>query len=158
MLSAACAVYLLGLGAPLPAPAPRKAEPPAVRLLRASSEEGPGWATFEATNPNPTPLPFFGCRVEPEGKAGAGRFRAHYDVKASRGGTWERFTPKRCKLRVDPVSIPPRGRVTFDVYVPAGRWDEVRIGFPWFPSAGRDEPATAWSSAVKREDLAPKSP
>jgi len=149
------AALLLVTAAPAPKKTERKLEPPTVKFLRASSEMGHGWVTFEATNPNPSPLPFFGCSVKPKGKSEGTRYIAHYEVTALRAGKWEPFTPKRCKIRVDPVTIPARGKVTFDVSVPAGTWDEIKVGLRWFPSADREAPMTAWSAKVTRRELTP---
>jgi hypothetical protein len=58
-----------------------------------------------------------------------------------------------CKTGVGPVSIPARGKVTFQVHVTDGGWKQLKIGLAWFDAPDRKgTAAVAWCRPIDRKD------
>jgi hypothetical protein len=138
----------LALAAPAPPPkAPAQLQPPAVKLVSVNG----GVMTFEISNLNAAPLPYSGYTPESFSPClREGTVAPWYSLELRRGGAWKPVPMLRCKTGKGPVSVPARGKATFDVYTPAGDWDEVRVGLTWFRTADHKEPAVAWSAGVNK--------
>jgi hypothetical protein len=146
-------VLLAALSASAGDQAPAKPEPPAVKLLRVA--EG-GALTFEVTNPNAAPLPYVGYLPESfDGGLKAGTIAPLYKLELLRDKAWKPHEMGWCGTGRGPVTLPAKGKVTFEVPPPGGEWEEFRVGLTWFGTAERKDPAVAWSKAVSRKDATP---
>ncbi len=133
--------------------APAKPEPPVVKLLRVAEN---GRLTFEVTNPNLAPLPYVGYLSESfSGGLKEGTIAPLYKVDVFRDKAWTPKVMGWCGTGEGPVSLPAKGKVTFEVAPPDGEWEEFRVGLTWFRAVERKDSAVAWSKAVSRKDIAP---
>jgi hypothetical protein len=155
MLAPSIALLLLAA----PAPEPPKLEPPVVKFRAATSRGGHARLIFEVTNPNRQPLPYVGYTADsfsPSLKAET--IAPLYQVELRQGKAWKAKPMGWCGTGIGQVSLPARGKVTFEVLLPEGDWEAVRVGLTWFPSSDRKGAATAWSAGVSRKDATPKAP
>jgi hypothetical protein len=60
-----------------------------------------------------------------------------------------------CGTGIGPVSIPAKGKGTFEALLPEGEWDEARFGVTWHTRPDRKVANVAWV-AVSHKDAAPK--
>jgi hypothetical protein len=152
MLTALSSALLLTALAGAVEPDPtKKPQPPAVKFQGVTAS---GQMLLEVTNPNAEPVPYVGYlpnAFAPPLKDG--RISPLYRIELRRGGAWKPADLGWCGTGVGPVSIPARGRATFEIHPPQREWDEVRIGLTWFPGADRKgPPAVAWSNPISRKD------
>jgi hypothetical protein len=127
---------------------------PVLRLAGASESGGFVALTFEVTNPNAKPLPYLG--YEPgsfDPKIPAGRIVPISKAELLQGKEWKEHKTGWCGTGIGPVTIPARGKVTFSVLIPAGEWEEVRVGLVWFATTDKKSPQTAWSRGIARKDV-----
>src|SRR5262245_35965877 len=129
-------------------------EPPApgplVRFRGVSASNGASTLTFEVTNNGPKPIAYLGYGNAPN-KNGE-RISPLYAIQELKAKAWKNVVVGWCGTGVGNVSVPARGKVTFTVSVPAGDWDEVRVGLDWYPSGDkRGEGRTTWSDPVTRK-------
>ncbi|AWM39705.1 hypothetical protein GobsT_19380 [Gemmata obscuriglobus] len=109
--------------------------------------------TFEVTNPNADPMPYFGYTADSfQPKIPDGQICPLYQIQLRDEKEWKSHQPGWCKTGVGPVSIPAKGTVTFEAHVPADGWREVRVGLRWSENP-KAKSQTAWSSAVDRKDI-----
>jgi hypothetical protein len=110
-------------------------------------------------NPNRALVPYFGYTANsfspplPEGT-----MSPLYLLELRQGGVWKARGIGWCGTGIGNVALPPRGKVTFTVVPPAGRWDALKVGLRWRSSAERKGPwQTAWSDPVSaRAATAPR--
>lgn len=150
-IAAPAAVVAAG-GGPRGAPAPAP-PPPRVRfqgMFPNPNAKGVMLMRFEVLNPNPAGLPFVGYRPDSFRPPLKDEFISPiYQVELRRGETWKPQKIGWCGNGVGPVQLPPRRPVTFNLLVPDGSWDAVRVGLRW--SAAEKAPEqTAWSDPVPR--------
>jgi len=147
------AVVLLPLMLVAPAPLAARLQPAVVKFLGSSK----GSLLFEVTNPNSVPLPYVGYRANafsPPLKEGT--MAPLYQVELRSGKMWKPVGIGWCGWGIGEVAVPARGKATFDVAVPEGQWDEVRVGLQWHPSADRKVgPEVASSGGISRKAAFP---
>jgi hypothetical protein len=142
------------LTAPVAEPDPTKIpKPPEVKFEGLSAS---GAMLFSVSNPNATPLPYFGYRANSfNPPLQDGTIAPLYTVEVGTAGVRKSVEPGWCVFGVGAVSIPAKGKVTFKASVPDGEWDEVKAGLRWYPSLEQKGPTvTAWSGAIRKELLA----
>ena len=116
------------------------------------------YVQFELTNPNATALHYTGYTSDSfEGGLKDGVISPLYRLETKQGKEWKAQLVGWCGTGRGPVTIPARGKGTFEALVPAGEWDEARIGVVWFTGADRKTSDVAWG-VVARKDAAPKKP
>jgi hypothetical protein len=129
--------------------------PPAVRFKARASRHGRPHLTFEVSNPTDVPVKYFG--YTPESFASGlpqGTIAPQYEVELRTGKEWKDRSPVWfCGVGLGFLDIPPKAKVTFDVPLPGGAWDAVRVSFTWwFLSPGSKVRGTACSEEVSRKD------
>jgi hypothetical protein len=133
---------------------PAKLDPPAFKLKGAVQRGDRVVLSFEVTNPNAVPLPYFGYTADSfEPKIPEGTISPLFKVEQRQGKEWKAKNPGWCGTGVGPVTISANGKVTFDAHVPADGWQEVRIGLVWYPATWEKDPQTAWTGAIDRKDV-----
>jgi hypothetical protein len=134
--------------------APTKLEPPKVILLSVGKD---GSLTFEVSNPNAEPLPFVGYLPSSfEGGLKEGTISPIYRIELLHGREWKDKKIGWCGTGIGPVSIPAKGKVTFQMLLPDGEWDEFRVGLTWYTTANRKEHAVIWSDGLSRKAIEAK--
>ena len=143
----------------LAAPVPRDTmKPPEVRHVGTVKRKGVVLFQFEMINPNTADLHYTGYTSGSfEGGRVAGVIAPLHRLKFKTGADWKDFPKGWCKTGVGPVTIPAKGKGTFEVLVPKEEWDEARFGVTWFTGADRKTPNVAWVT-VSRKDAEPKAP
>ena len=146
------------LATPVAEPDPTKTpKPPEIKFEGLSAN---GAMLFSVTNPNATPLPYSGYRANSfNPPLQDGTIAPLYTIEVGTAGAWKSAEPGWCGTGVGAVSIPAKGKVTFDASVPKGEWNEVKVGLRWFPSLEhKGPPVTAWSGAIRKDTLPKKVP
>lgn len=149
MMLTACAVLLLA--APRPEP-PAEPKPPVIRFVEGKPLPGALGLTFEAANPNRTPMPYVGYTPDSfSGGLAGGVIAPIYRVEVSGDGkAWKPHPLGWCGTGIGPVSLPGKGKGTFSVHVP-GDWAAVKVGLTWYQGGEPRTPNTAWSDPVTRK-------
>ena len=139
--------------APKP-PAPAKLNPPTIKMTKVGREGELVRVVFEVTNPNADPLPYAGYTADSfDPKIPNGTIAPLYRVEFLRGKEWKAHQVGWCKTGQGAVTIPGKGKVTFDAHVPAGDWEEARIGLVWFATAERKDPQTVWGEPIGKKEF-----
>jgi hypothetical protein len=135
---------------------PGHVRPPAVLFTSSALKDGLTFLTFEVLNPNDAPVPYSGYTPGSfSGGLPEGTIAPCYRVAFRRGWRWQEHDLDFCGVGLGPVELPPKSKVTFDVVLPAGRWDSARVGLSWWdPSTGDNNRRTAWSGEVSRKEAA----
>ncbi len=150
MLTTVAALLLAAPAAAPPPKIPTRLESPVVKFLGVAKS---GMLAFEVSNPNAAPLPYYGYTPESfTPRLAEGTAAPWYRVELRRGNEWKPMQDGRCGVGRGPVSVPARGKVTFEAQVPGGVWDELRVGLPWFRTADWRDPAVTWSGGVSRKE------
>jgi hypothetical protein len=143
------------LVASLPGADPAKVQPPVVKFTGVTAR---GTLGFEVSNPNADPLPYFGYTADsfmppiPEGT-----IRPLYNIEVKAGKEWAAKQMGWCKTGVGPVTLPAKGKVTFEAHLPQGEWDELKIGLRWYEKPDRTgEMGTVWTVPITRKDAEKK--
>jgi hypothetical protein len=141
------------LAAPVPADT---VKPPEVRHVGTVERNGHRFVKFEVVNPNAADLHYRGYTSNSfEGGLKAGVISPQYRVELKKGKDWKAQPMGWCGTGIGPVTIPAKGKGTFEVLAPAGEWDEARFGVVWFTGADRKTSSVAWGT-VTRKDVTPK--
>ncbi len=139
--------------APKP-PEPAKPNPPEVQFSGEATRGGHRVLAFEVVNPNAGPLPYHGYTADSfEPKPAAGGIYPLHRLELRRGDKWVPKEPGWCKTGVGPVAVAGKGKARFELPIPDGEWDEVRVGVVWFAGGHGMDPQTAWSKGISRKDL-----
>lgn len=144
----------------LAAPVPRDAgaKPPEVRHTGTVERNGGVVLQFELVNPTAADLHYRGYTPDSfEGGLKAGVVAPLYRLEFRTGSDWKAQEMGWCKTGVGSVTIPAKGKGTFEVARPAGAWDEVRVGVTWYIGVDRNKSEVAWG-AVTRKDSEPNGP
>ena len=144
----------------LAAPVPKhldKMKPPEVHYVGTVERAGYVIFRFEVTNPNSADLHYQGYLSESFEGGPKDAIWPAYSVELRNGKDWKEHQMGWCGTGRGPVTIPAKGKGTFEALALPGEWDEVRIGLTWFAGADRKTADVAWG-AVTREAAVPKSP
>jgi hypothetical protein len=143
----------------LAAPVPKhfeKVKPPEVRHTGIVERSGYMYLQFEVTNPNAADLHYTGYLSNSfEGGLKTGVIAPMYQVELRKDKDWKTHQVGWCGTGKGPVTIPARGKGTFEALVPEGEWDEARFGVTWFTGADR-KTANVARGAVTRKAATPK--
>src|SRR5262249_43330138 len=157
MLTTLTAALMLATGPAADAAEPAKVEPPSIKLQSVTPK---GMLLFEVTNPNAAPPLYFGYTANsftPPLKEGT--IFPLYNVELLRGKEWKPKEMGWCGTGVGPVTLPAKGKVTFEVLQPGGEWDEFRVGVLWFAKQDmKGEAGISWSPLISRKDAEGKKP
>ena len=147
------ALAALLLAAPVPT---EKVKPPEVRFVGTVEHGKYVFLKFEVFNPNAADLHYTGYTADSfDGGLKAGVIAPLCRVELRTGTDWKAQAQRWCKTGVGPVTIPAKGKGTFEVVAPTGEWDEARFGVTWFTRADRKTSDVAWGT-VTRKDANPK--
>jgi hypothetical protein len=143
----------------LAAPVPEhldKPKPPEVRHTGTIERGMYVVLQFEVTNTNTADLHYTGYLSNSfEGGLKSGVIAPMYQVELRQGKDWKAHQVGWCGTGKGPVTIPAKGKGTFEATAPAGEWDEARVGVTWFTGADRKTADVAWGT-VTRKDATPK--
>jgi hypothetical protein len=152
---AAVAILLLPAADPSPEPPPAAPKPPVVKFVKASVEGGSTHLTFEVINPNRSPLPYAGYTPESfSGGLKGGVIAPIYRIEVNDGKAWKSHFLGWCGTGIGPVSIPAKGKGTFEVSMP-GDWAAIKVGLTWYKTAERKEVEVTWSEPLTRKAATP---
>jgi hypothetical protein len=132
-----------------------KVLPPAVRFTGRASKHGRPYLIFEVSNPTDVPINYLGYRSDSfEGGLPEGTIAPQYDVEVRTGKEWKDHGPNwACGFGLGLLDIQPKSKVKFDVPLPGGAWDTVRVSFMWWClSSGNKVRATSYSEEISRKD------
>lgn len=151
------ALVTMLVAAPVPKD-PARVEAPTVRHVSTTQRGGHAYLKFEISNWNDAPLHYSGYTSDSfEGGLKAGAIMPVYRLETKQGKEWNARRLGWCGTGRGPVTIPAKGKGTFEVPVPDGLWDEARIGVTWFTGADRKTADVAWG-VVASTDATPKEP
>jgi hypothetical protein len=144
---------LLEKTAPKP-PEPAKLNPPEVKFTGAVERGGQSYLVFEVVNPNTAPIPYRGYTANSfEPKLAEGNIFPLHKAELLKGTAWKEDKIGWCGTGVGPVSVASQQKVRFEIPVPNGEWDEVRIGLVWYAAGYGKDSSTAWSKSISRKDV-----
>ena len=132
---------------------------PMVKYLGTCTRHGGEWLSFEVKNPNNTAIQCAAYTPEsftdgiPEGE-----MRPFYIIEVREGKEWKRLELGHCATGRGLVTLKANAKVTFETVIPEGEWTEAKVGLAWSKDDKRSSSAIAWSSVIKRSDLANRKP
>lgn len=148
-------ITVLLLAAPVPDHL-KAVKPPEVRHTGAIQRGQYVYLQFEVTNPNAADLHYTGYKGDSfDGRLKEGVISPIYWVELRKGKDWKEHPMGWCGTGRGPVTIPAKGKGTFDALLPDGDWDEARFGVTWFTGTDRKTANVAWG-AVPRKAVNPK--
>jgi len=110
----------------------------------------------EVSNPGTHVLRYVGYRPDSfDPPLQKGQMMPIYRIELKRAGEWQNDPIGRCGTGIDDLEFAPKTSATFGVWVPAGSWEAVRIGFPWHPAGDEKDsaPTIAWSPELTRQEV-----
>jgi hypothetical protein len=112
--------------------------------------------TVEVSNPGPGVLRYVGYRADSfDPPIQKGQMMPLYRVELKQVGKWQPHPIGWCGTGVDEIHLAAKSSATFGVWVPAGRWEAVRVGLAWHPAGvDKDAPPTiTWSPEITRQEI-----
>jgi hypothetical protein len=135
-------------------------KPPLLTLVAGSGKEaGQGYQLrVRVENPNAVAIPYIGYTPESfNPPLPAELMSPIYRIELLQDGKWNRPTLGFCGTGKGAVSLEPRSVKSFDLGVPKGDWDAVRVGITWHVEGPNPDYQPAWTPPIKKADLAPRS-
>lgn len=110
----------------------------------------------KVSNPNQHGLWYHGYRPDSfDPPIPKGQMYPIYRVELKQDEEWKQHPIGWCGTGMDELELAANDSATFGVWVPAGTWDAVRIGVPWYPDGTQKDskPTIAWSSELTRQEI-----
>jgi len=132
---------------------------PGLKCLGVVNKHGSDWIGFQVENPNNNRIFFYGYTPESFSNGiPKGEIIPFYLMEIRKNnGPWKQVELGHCGTGKGILPLEPKSKVTFETTIPAGEWDEVRVGLAWAKETSAPI-ERAWSDVIKRADLKNKKP
>ncbi len=138
----------------------RKLQPPTFKLHNVTSasfgEQSWFALTLQVTNPNDASLSYTGYVANSfDPPIEQGRIVPLVGIEFQRDGIWEPYPRGYCGTGLATLDLFPNRSAIFDVAVPDGDWDVVKVGISHLPGWSEEETGTTttWSVTFTRDEL-----
>lgn len=157
LVLASSALALQPTRADAPTAAPK---PPRLTLVAGSGKQvTQGYQLrVRVENPNTVALPYLGYAPESfNPPLPADLMSPIYRIELLEDGKWSKPTLGFCGTGKGSVALEPRSARSFDLSVPKGDWDAVRVGITWYTEGPKPDYQPAWTPPIKKADLTSRS-
>jgi hypothetical protein len=162
LLAAALAACLIVLQSPASQPRAagridqtEKSDAPRLRLKSVADVGGHWWLVLEVLNPGDEPVTYVG--YTPDSFAPPPQdatISPLYRLRLHGGGKWEDHDRcVWCGVGIGRLALPPKGKATFTVLVPKGKWEAVKVGLEWRSAGKKGDRSIAWIWPVTQAEL-----